>query len=49
MFTADRAKMGALVAPRWLTWAAVVIAVVVIALNLKLLGDALLGRLGSGH
>ena len=39
MFTADRAKMGPLVAPRWLIALAVLIAVVIIALNLKLLFD----------
>lgn len=42
-FTADGAKMGALVAPRWLTAIAVVIAAVIVALNLKLLGDVLIG------
>ncbi len=39
MFTADRAKMGALVAPRWLTGLAVLIAITVIVLNVKLLFD----------
>ena len=39
MFTADQRKMGALVAPRWLTALAVLIAVTVIALNIKLLYD----------
>src|SRR3954452_12243823 len=39
MFTADRAKMGACVAPRWLTAAAALIAVVLIVLNIKLLYD----------
>ena len=39
MFTADRRKMGALVAPRWLTALAGVIAAVIIALNLKLIFD----------
>ena len=39
MFTADRAKMGALVAPRWLTAFAALIAAVIIALNVKLLYD----------
>jgi len=48
LFTADRAKMGALAAPRWLSVCAAVIAMVVIALNMKLLGDAMMGRLG-GH
>jgi manganese transport protein len=39
MFTADRAKMGALVAPRWLTIFAAVIAVIIAVLNIKLLSD----------
>jgi manganese transport protein len=43
MFTADRAKMGELVAPRWLTWAAAVIAATLIILNIKLLYDLIPG------
>jgi len=43
MFTASRAKMGDLVAPRWLTALCGLIAVVIIALNLNLLGSVLLG------
>ncbi len=39
MFTASRAKMGVFVAPRWLTAAAAVIAVIIIALNMKLVFD----------
>jgi manganese transport protein len=39
MFTADKRKMGALVAPRWMTTLAGIIAVTVIALNVKLLWD----------
>ncbi|ABE39886.1 Nramp family divalent metal transporter [Rhodopseudomonas palustris] len=39
LFTASRAKMGVFVAPRWLTAAAVVIAVIIIALNMKLVYD----------
>jgi manganese transport protein len=39
MFTADRAKMGDLVAPRWLTLLAAVIAAIIVVLNLKLLWD----------
>ncbi|MEX1060874.1 MAG: Nramp family divalent metal transporter, partial [Methyloceanibacter sp.] len=39
MFTADKRKMGALLAPRWLTGLAVVTAAIVITLNLKLLYD----------
>jgi manganese transport protein len=43
MFTASRAKMGALVAPRWLIVFAAVIAAVIVVLNLKLLVDFALG------
>jgi manganese transport protein len=43
MFTADRAKMGALVAPRWLTLIAAVVAAIIIVLNVKLLYDVALG------
>ena len=39
MFTADKGKMGALVAPRWLTVLASVVAAMVIVLNVKLLWD----------
>ena len=39
MFTRDRAKMGALVAPLWLTVIAGIIAAIIIALNMKLLWD----------
>jgi manganese transport protein len=39
MFTASRAKMGDLVAPRWLTAAAAAIALIIISLNVKLLVD----------
>jgi manganese transport protein len=42
MFTRDKAKMGALVAPVWLTVIAGVIAAVIIALNVKLLWDVLI-------
>ncbi|MGE0282528.1 MAG: Nramp family divalent metal transporter [Rhizobiaceae bacterium] len=41
-FTASKAKMGELVAPRWLTAIAVVIAVVIAGLNVKLLVDFVL-------
>ncbi len=41
MFTADRKKMGPMVAPVWLVALAVLIAVVIIGLNLKLLLDFL--------
>lgn len=37
--TGSKSKMGALVAPRWLTVTAVLIAVIIIALNIKLLSD----------
>lgn len=43
MFTANRSKMGALVAPRWLTALAAVIAAVIVVLNVKLLHDVILG------
>ena len=43
MFTASRAKMGDLAAPRWLTAATAAITVLLIALNLKLVWDLLVG------
>jgi manganese transport protein len=43
MFTSDRSKMGALVAPRWLTMIAALIAASIIALNIKLLVDLAAG------
>jgi manganese transport protein len=42
MFTANRTKMGAMVAPRWLTAVSWLIAAVIIGLNVKLLWDLLL-------
>ncbi|MBP9175471.1 MAG: Nramp family divalent metal transporter [Rhizobiales bacterium] len=39
MFTRDKAKMGALVAPGWLTVVTGIIAAIIIALNMKLLWD----------
>jgi manganese transport protein len=39
MFTADRRKMGELIAPRWLSAVAVLIAAIIIVLNVKLLVD----------
>jgi manganese transport protein len=39
MLTADKGKMGALVAPRWVIGLAVLIAVTVITLNVELLWD----------
>ncbi len=38
-FTASRLKMGSLVAPRWLTAIAAVIALIIIGLNIKLIAD----------
>jgi manganese transport protein len=43
MFTSNRAKMGELVAPRWVTWLAVATAAVLIVLNIKLLIDMIAG------
>jgi manganese transport protein len=42
MFTTSRAKMGVFVAPRWLSAVAILIATVIVALNLKLVGDFVL-------
>ena len=39
LFTARRRIMGNLVAPRWLTIATGIIAVIIVALNVKLLFD----------
>jgi manganese transport protein len=44
MFTASKAKMGTFVAPRWLSFIAVLIAAVVVALNVKLLVDFVWGE-----
>src|SRR5215510_6479349 len=43
MFTADRRKMGDLVAPRWVTALAALVAAVIIVLNIKLLVDVATG------
>ena len=43
MFTADKSKMGALVAPRWLIVCAYGIAVIIALLNVKLLMDFVIG------
>jgi manganese transport protein len=43
MFTADRRKMGTLVAARWVTILAALTALIVIALNVKLLFDLAMG------
>ena len=39
MFTADRSKMGELVAPKWVTALAALTALLLIALNFKLIYD----------
>jgi manganese transport protein len=43
MFTADRGKLGELIAPRWLTALAALTAFIVIVLNIKLLVDFVAG------
>ncbi len=43
MLTASKAKMGALVAPRWLTGIALAIGVIIAALNMKLIFDFITG------
>lgn len=43
MFTRDREKMGALVSPLWLTVVSAVIAAIIIALNMKMLYDIVVG------
>jgi manganese transport protein len=43
MFTASRAKMGPFVAPRWLTALAALTALLIIALNAKLVWDFMTG------
>ena len=43
MFTADRKKMGELIAPRWVTALAALVAAIIIALNAKLLTDLATG------
>jgi len=43
MFTADRRKMGDLVAARWVTALAAVVATIIIALNVKLIYDQVAG------
>jgi manganese transport protein len=44
MFTASKAKLGALVAPRWLTVVASVVAVLIVGLNVKLVFDFFSGN-----
>jgi len=46
MFTASKEKLGALVAPRWLTTIATVVAALIIGLNVKLIYDFFSGSLG---
>ena len=43
IFTASRRKLGALVAPRWLTATAAAIAAVLVALNMKMIADYVVG------
>ena len=43
MLTADKRKMGALTAPRWLTAVAAVVALIIITLNVKVVYDAIAG------
>jgi len=43
MFTAERRKMGALVASRWVSGLAALIAAALIGLNAKLIADQILG------
>jgi manganese transport protein len=43
MFTADRRKLGELIAPRWLTVVAAITAAIIIVLNAKLLIDFVIG------
>jgi manganese transport protein len=43
MFTADRRKMGELIAPRWVTALAALVAAIIIVLNVKLLIDFVVG------
>ncbi|WP_176073542.1 Nramp family divalent metal transporter [Brucella intermedia] len=43
MFTAEKKKMGSLVAPRWVTLLAAITAAIIIVLNMKLIYDFLTG------
>jgi manganese transport protein len=43
MFTANRAKMGVFVSPRWLTAVALLIAAIIVVLNAKLVADFAIG------
>jgi len=44
IFTANRAKMGKLVAPRWLTILAAITAAIIVVLNMKLILDFVMGN-----
>jgi manganese transport protein len=46
LFTASKQKLGQLVAPRWLTAIAAVVATLIIGLNVKLIYDFAMGGLG---
>jgi manganese transport protein len=46
MFTASREKLGELMAPRWLTVLAALVAALIIGLNVKLIYDFFTGALG---
>ena len=48
MFTADRRKMGELVAARWVTALAALTAVILIALNIKLIADQIASPFAAG-
>ena len=43
MFTASRAKMGAMVSPKWLTALCALIAITIIVLNVNLLATVMVG------
>ncbi|WP_094505147.1 Nramp family divalent metal transporter [Brucella thiophenivorans] len=43
MFTAEKKKMGALVAPRWVTLLAAITACIIVVLNMKLIYDFFMG------
>ncbi len=49
MFTASRAKMGDMVAPRWLTLVCALIALTIIALNVNLLASVILADGARGR
>jgi len=43
MFTAEKKKMGSLVAPRWVTILAAITAAIIVVLNMKLIYDFMSG------